>query len=72
PVLLEAALEENSELEALRELDGTFQSGGILEAGCQDELVARLLSVWLRLICRERKQTGGIIFNPSAGPQLSR
>ncbi|CAG8584878.1 6863_t:CDS:10 [Paraglomus occultum] len=64
PVLSEAALEvlseENSELEILRELDGAFQSGGIMEAGCQGELVARLLllSAWRRLICCERKRTG--------------
>ncbi|CAG8465118.1 178_t:CDS:10 [Funneliformis mosseae] len=60
PVLSEAALEvlseENSEVEILRELDGAFQSGGILEAGCQGELVARLLvlSAWRRLICHKR------------------
>lgn len=64
PVLSEAALEvlseENSELEILRELDGAFQSGGILEAGCQGELVARLLllSAWRRLICRKRSEVG--------------
>jgi len=63
PVLSEAALEVlsegNSELEILRQLDGAFQSGGILEAGCQGELVARLLllSAWHHLICCERKQT---------------
>ncbi|CAG8525013.1 6015_t:CDS:10 [Ambispora gerdemannii] len=46
PVLSEAALEvlsmENSELEVLRELDETFNFGGILEVGCQGELVKRV------------------------------
>jgi len=60
PVLSEAALEvlsENgAELKVLTELDAVNKSSGILDAGCQGELVVMLLflSAWRCLICSER------------------
>ena len=61
-VFLEAVLkvlsEKNSEFEILKELDRAFQSDGILKAGCQGKLVARLLllSAWCHLICHKRNK----------------
>lgn len=63
PLLSEAALEllskKGFEHRALLELDSTLKAGGILDAGDQGELAARLLfvSAWRRLICSERRTT---------------
>lgn len=60
PVISEAALEllseKNVEFEILGELGNAFQSGGILDAGSQGELVVRLLflGAWCHLISSER------------------
>lgn len=64
PVLSEAAMEllseDGAEHDILTELDGAFQSGGIVNGGNQGELVMRLLllSAWRRLVLSQREKMG--------------
>ncbi|CAJ0872010.1 2613_t:CDS:2 [Entrophospora sp. SA101] len=63
PVMPEAALEllseKNVEFEILGELGNAFQSGGILDAGSQGELIVRLLflGAWCHLISSKREKS---------------
>ncbi|CAG8562743.1 9634_t:CDS:2 [Paraglomus brasilianum] len=65
---LEVLFEETSQLEILRELDGAFQSGSILEAGCQGELVARL-AARIKLISND-EEVVELVEHPVAGEYI--
>ena len=69
PTLAEAALEllsENrNEIAMLTELANSMRIIGVVDAGNQGELAARLLmiSAWRRLVCRKRKSNNKVRIN---------